>query len=60
MKRSSFLEKLSTMTHDQINQFIKDHGKRKETNVNLPFYIDDSKIINYNTINKGIMKSLSK
>lgn len=44
MERNSFIQLLTTLTHDQLNQYIKDHGKCKEDEVyDCPWTIDLSR-----------------
>ena len=41
MDREDFIKKLSEMTHEELNEYIKVHGKKKEPKCyNVPWYID--------------------
>lgn len=41
MSRSSFIEIIKSLTLEELNQYIKDHGKVKEPETyNCPWYID--------------------
>lgn len=48
MDRSSFIQLLVSMNHDQLNSFIKDNGKRKEEETyDCPWYIDMTRCDHY-------------
>lgn len=52
MTRSSFISKLVTFNHDSINEYIKEHGKRKEPkSYYCPWYIDLNQIMPLHTDN---------
>ena len=41
MDRKSFLSILSNLTHEELNKYIKDNGKKKEMeSYDCPWYID--------------------
>ena len=41
MDREDFIKKLTVMTHDELNEYIKNNGKKKEmVSYNVPWYID--------------------
>lgn len=59
MDRQSFLSILNNLTHDELNQYIKDNGKKKKPeSYDCPWYIDlgQNKYSNiqggYNSCNK--------
>ena len=53
MDRKSFLSILNSLTHEELNKYIKDNGKKKESeSYDCPWYIDLS-VNKFNNIQGG-------